>query len=160
MPPLDDVLVPAPPSPSTSVPAPMISPTNTPATSTGATTTTTPPSRTAPDRTASPPATPPAANPPEPPPVLQTASNPEKLLELQRKIQQQLDNAERDLQHVDLHALPKTARDQYDWASSMLRQARESYARKNYNFADHLSANAARLASLLPKRRPTSANAA
>jgi hypothetical protein len=102
-----------------------------------------------PDRTA-----PPA---PEPPPVLQPTAN---TGELEKKIQKQMDDANRDLGKVDRSALSPSGRDQYDMARQTLRQAHEAVAIKNYAFADIMSDKAARLASLLAKGSsisPTSA---
>jgi hypothetical protein len=143
------VVMPPPPEPLAEEPPPQpATPPATPASASVSKPATPPPSR-PPDRTA-----PPA---PEPPPVLQPTAY---TGELEKKIQKQMDDANRDLDKVDRSALSPAGRDQYDMARQTLRQAREAVAIKNYAFADIMSDKAARLASLLAKGSsisPTSA---
>jgi hypothetical protein len=113
------------------------------------------PARTPAPPPARPPVAPPVTSTPttEPPPVLQTTAN---TSELEKRIQGQMDSANRDLSRVVRSSLPPDARDQYDWALAFLRQAREAVAIKNYNLAEQFSDKAARLASLLAKGHLTS----
>ena len=106
--------------------------------------------------TAPPPVVPPPT-PPEPPPVLQTTGN---ISEVEKRIQQQMDNAKRDLGRVVRSALAPDAQAQYDWALQLYKQAEDALKIRNYNYADQLSDKAARVASLLARGRLTSPTSA
>jgi len=151
------VVAPAPDPPPVAPPAPVDSATAAPPAAA-------PPARsTPPVTTAKPPEHPPASPPvvaaapapADPPAVLQTVAD---TADLERKIQAQLDSAERDLHRVDPSALNAQERAQYDMASQLYKQAYAALKLKQYNFAYTQSDKAARMASLLAKRRSTSSS--
>jgi hypothetical protein len=94
--------------------------------------------------------TPPPANtpPPDPAPVLQTTTN---TTEQVRKIQEQIENAQRDLGKVDRQKLPRDVRDQFDQASTLCRLAEHYLKVKAFDLADRCAEKAARMANVIAK---------
>jgi hypothetical protein len=108
----------------------------------------TPPPSRPPDRSAA--TQPPPPPPPDAPaPILQTTPN---VIEVERKIQDSLNNAKGDLLKVVVVGLGPAAKAQYDLAGSLIRAATEQLTLKNYSLAEQLAGKAALLASQLVKR--------
>ena len=108
------------------------------------------PERSTPAQAATPPAVPTAeVAPPQPPPVLQTTSNPAGLEQETRAL---IGTAQRDLERVPVAQLSVNARSQYDRARGFIRQAEDALRIKNVVLARELADKAASLASQLPKK--------
>jgi hypothetical protein len=107
-----------------------------------------------PPKTEPPPVEPPKseeAPKPQPPSTLQTMpTNAEG--EAERVIRTTLQRATTDLSRVDYRALNSDARNQYDTAKRMMRQADEAIRAKNLVFAKNLADKAAALAAQLAGR--------
>ena len=98
-----------------------------------------------------PPETPKPEETPKPPATLQTMpTNAEG--EAERAIRATLQRATGDLSRVDYRALNADARNQYDTAKRMVRQADEAMQTKNLVFAKNLADKAAALAAQLAGR--------
>jgi len=104
-----------------------------------------PPAATPPVATERPPA--PASQ--EPPPTLQTTTNPEAA---EQRTRTSLANATRDLGRIDVGRLSADGKAQYDIARRFVAQATEALNAKNFEFAQHLADKAATLAALLQRR--------
>lgn len=112
---------------------------------------------TLPDPEAAPPAGPPAparprgSQPPArqvlpPPPVLSTTAN---TADFERRIRDQVRQAEADLSQVNRAKLGANARAQYDAARGFIRQCEEALTVRNLIFASQLADKAATMAALL-----------
>jgi hypothetical protein len=104
-----------------------------------------------------PPPPPPAVEPPKPeeaprpPTTLQTMPTTAEG-EVERSIHATLQRANADLNRVDYRTLNADARNQYDTAKSIIRQANEAIRAKNLLFAKNLADKAAALAAQLAGR--------
>jgi len=114
-----------------------------------------PPPRTresSPSRPAQPPPTPPpATNPPAAeaqPPVLQTTA---KVGEQEKRVQDLLASAERDLGRINSRELTREGQAQFGYAQQFVRQAKGALEMKNYVRAVELADRAATLAAMLVK---------
>jgi len=139
------VVVPSPPPPAE--PPPAAAPPATTPVSSPPPTAPPPPNPTPPRPTGT---TPPPVTtaPPEPTPTLQTTTN---TVEQVRKIQEQIDNAKRDLGKIDRAKLSRAVKDQFDRASELCRLAEDYLKVKAFDLADRCSDKAARMANELAK---------
>ncbi len=96
------------------------------------------------------PATPPAGQPPasDPPPA------PVRLgqADAEKRAQDRLATAEREIKRVKRDALPRDAQEQHDSATRFIRMAKNAMTARNYVFAYYCADKAATLAELLVKR--------
>jgi hypothetical protein len=74
--------------------------------------------------------------------------------EMERRVNDQLVQAKRDLDRVDYRALSTDARSQYDTAKRFIEQASQALKERNFLFAAKLAEKAVGLASGLVARRP------
>lgn len=97
------------------------------------------------------PTTPPPGQPPtsdQPPPAPVRIGQPDA----EKRAQDRLAVAEREIKRVSRDALPKDARDQHDSATRFIRMAKNAMTAKNYVFAYYCADKAATLAELLVRR--------
>jgi hypothetical protein len=114
------------------------------------------PRSTEPPKSDQPPAEPPRVveepqKPSAPVTTLQTTpAQPEEAV--QQRVEKLLSQASSDLDHVNIKALNKDARNQYDTARRFVSQAKEALRERNLVFASNLADKAAALAAQLPNR--------
>jgi len=92
--------------------------------------------------------TPPSETPVTTTPVLQTTSD---ATEAERKVQEQIDSANRDLDKVTVTTLSKDGRDSYNSARRFIQLAQDNIKTRNFSLALEWAKKAAQLAAQLPK---------